>query len=140
VVREQLLIEGYLPSELPDALGPELEAEVVNGRPLVARIGTAEVLISLALDGRLLRAELAHVDGGGEGVLAALISVIMRFARRRDATEIEWLVFATNCARPNPRLRPILEKRGFIVREVPDRGFCYYRREKTVSGNDGKTG
>jgi hypothetical protein len=122
-----------LPSELPEALGPELEAEVVNGRPLVARVGTAQVLISLALDDRLLRAELAHVDGGGEGVLATLISVIVRFARQRGATEIEWLVFATNCARPNPRLRPILEGRGFTVREVPDRGFCYYRRDKTVS-------
>jgi hypothetical protein len=140
VVFEQLLIEGYLPSELPEALGPELEAEVVNGRPLVARVGTAEVLISLSLDGRLLRAELAHIDGGGEGVLPTLISVILRFARRRGATEIEWLVFATNCARPNPRLRPILERRGFIVREIPDRGFCYYRRDKTVSSDDATTG
>jgi len=29
------------------------------------------------------------------------------------------LVFATNCARPNPRLRPILEARGFVVRRGP---------------------
>ena len=139
VVREQLLIEGYLPSELPEALGPELEAEVTNGRPLVARVGTAEVLISLVLDGGVLRAELAHVDGGGEGVLPALISVILRFARRQSAAEIEWLVFATNCARPNPRLRPILEGRGFVVREVPDRGFCYYRRDRVVSSDESKT-
>jgi len=140
VVREQVLIEGYLPSELPDALGPELEAQVVNGRPLVARVGTAEVLISLALDGHVLRAEIAHVDGGGEGVLPTLIPVIVRFARRRGASEIEWLVFATNCARPNPRLRPILEARGFVVREVPDRGVCYYRRDQTISGDDSKSG
>jgi hypothetical protein len=68
------------------------------------------------------------------------IPVILRFARRRGATEIEWLVFATNCARPNPRLRPILEARGFVVRDVPDRGFCYYRRDKTISGDDSKSG
>jgi len=140
VGREQLLIEGYSPSELPEALGPDLEAEVVNGRPLVARVGTAEVLISLALDGRLLRAELAHVDGGGEGVLPTLISVILRLARRRAATEIEWLVFATNCAQPNPRLRPVLVARGFVVREVPDRGFCYYRRDQVASTGDSKPG
>ena len=88
------------------------------------------MLISLAEDGGLFRAELAHVDGGGEGVLPTLISVILRLARRRAAYEIEWLVFATNCARPNPRLRPVLERRGFVVREVPDRGFCYYRRDR----------
>jgi hypothetical protein len=44
VGREELLIEGFRPSDLPDALGPELEAEVSNGRPLVARVGTAEIL------------------------------------------------------------------------------------------------
>jgi hypothetical protein len=128
--REELLIEGFRPGDLPEALGPELEAQVLNGRPLVARVGTAEVLISLAVDGGLFRAELAHVDGGGEGVLPTLISVIVRLARRRAAHEIEWLVFATNCARPNPRLRPLLERRGFVVREVPDRGFFYYRRDR----------
>ena len=129
VGRDELLIEGFRPGDLPDALGPDLEAEVINGRPMVARVGTAEVLISLSVDGRLFRAELAHVDGGGEGVLPTLISVILRLARRRAADEIEWLVFATNCARPNPKLRPLLERRGFVVREVPDRGFCYYRRD-----------
>jgi hypothetical protein len=89
VARKQLLIEGYRPDELPEGLDPGLEAEIVNGRPLVARIGTAEVLISLALEGHLLRAELAHVDGGGEGVLPTLIPIILRFARRRGATEID---------------------------------------------------
>ena len=132
---EQLLIEGFRPDELPEALGPELEAEVVNGRPLVARVGTAEVLISLAIDGGLLRAELAHVDGGGEGVLPALISVVVRLAQRRGAADIEWFVFATNCARPNPRLRPILERRGFVVRVLPDRGLCYHRRDRVARGH-----
>ena len=133
--RKQLLIEGFLPDELPESLGPALEAEVVNGRPLVARVGTAEILFSLVIDGDLLRAEFAHVDGGGEGVLSTLLAVVVRLARRRGATEIEWLVFATNCARPNPRLRPILEKCGFVVREVADRGFCYYRRDQVARGD-----
>jgi hypothetical protein len=127
---EQLLIEGFRPDELPEALGPEVEAEVLNGRPMVARVGTAEVLISLNFDGGLFRVELAHVDGGGEGVIPALTAVLLRLARRRGATDIEWFVFATNCARPNPKLRPILERRGFMVRDFPDRGFCYYRRDR----------
>lgn len=125
----QVLIEGFRPEELPEALGHELEAEVLSGRPIVARAGTADVLISLVIEGSVLRTELAHVDGGGEGVLPALIPVVVRLARRRGAAEIEWLVFATSCARPNPRLRPILERRGFVVRETSGRGLCYHRRD-----------
>lgn len=124
-----LLIEGFRPEELPEAFGPQFQAEILAGRPLVARAGTSEVLMSLELRDDLLRAELAHVDGGGEGVLPALISIIVRLARLRGAREVEWLVFATNCARPNPRLRPVLERRGFVVKEISGRGPCYYRRD-----------
>jgi hypothetical protein len=138
-VSREVLIEGFRPSELPEALGPALEAEVVSGRPLVARVGTADVLLSLAIEGDVLRAELAHVDGGGEGVLPALFPVVVRLAQRRGAAEIEWLVFATNCARPNPRLRPILERRGFAVREIPGRGVCYHRRDLVASARGGRT-
>ena len=114
---------------MPEALGPELQAEILAGRPLVARVGTSEVLMSLELRDDLLRAELAHVDGGGEGVLPALFSIIIRLARLQGARQVEWLVFATNCARPNPRLRPVLERRGFIVKEISGRGPCCYRRD-----------
>ena len=33
----------------------------------------------------------------------------------------------------NPRLRPSLERRGFVVREVAEPGFCYHRRDR-ISG------
>lgn len=125
----ELLIEGFRPEQLPEALGPELEDDILRGRPIVARAGTAEILMAIKLRGSSLRAELAHVDGGGEGVLPALFSIIIRLARQRGASEVEWLVFATNCARPNPRLQPVLERCGFIVTQIPERGFCYYRRD-----------
>ena len=124
-----LLIEGFRPEELPEALGPDLQREILAGRPLVARAGTSEVLMSLELHGDVLRAELAHIDGGGEGVLPALFSIIVRLAKLHRAREVEWLVFATNCSRPNPRLRPVLERRGFVVKEVSGRGRCYYRKD-----------
>ena len=124
-----MLIEGYRPEDLPDALGEELQDEILAGRPIVARVGSAEVLMSLHLEAATLRVELAHVDGGGEGALPALFSIIVRFARAREADAIEWFVFATNCARPNPRLRPILERRGFAVRDMEGRGACYFRRD-----------
>ncbi len=116
-----LLIEGYKTEQLREALGSDLESEILKGRPIVARTGSAEILIALAVEGATLRAELAHVDGGGEGVLLAIMGVILRIARRRQLKE--WLVFATNCARPNPRLRPIVEHRGFVVREIPPTGL-----------------
>jgi hypothetical protein len=42
-----------------------------------------------------LRAELAHVDGGGEGVLPALFAALVRLAEKHEAATIEWIVFAT---------------------------------------------
>jgi hypothetical protein len=60
--------------------------------------------------------------------LPTLMSAILRLAQLRHASELEWFVFAANCARPNLRLRPILERRGFTLRETPNGGSCYYRR------------
>ena len=45
----------------------------------------------------------------------------------RTGTKVEWFVYATHCARPNPKLRRVLERRGFVVREVAGRGPCYYQ-------------
>lgn len=55
--------------------------------------------------------------------------VLTRIARRRTLKEIEWLVHATNCARPNPKLRRVLERRGFEVVQHPQRGACYRKLE-----------
>src|SRR5262249_50572773 len=49
------------------------------------------------------------------------------YARARGLTKLEWLVRATACTRPNPRLRPVLERMGFEVKSLPDRGQCYWR-------------
>jgi hypothetical protein len=68
------------------------------------------------MQANVLAVHLAHVDGGGEGVLPALMGVFLRLAKSRDAIAIEWVVHATNCAKPKPRLRRILERRGFSIR------------------------
>jgi hypothetical protein len=88
------LIEGFRPGDLPGALGPELEAEVMNGRPLVARVGTAEVLISLARSGGVFRAELAHVDGAHEG------GVVPDTGRSDGRGLVEWLEASPTVVRP----------------------------------------
>ena len=129
-MRRQITIEGLAPAELlalPDA---DIEALVFTGEPIAFRMGSAELLGEFRLDDDLLTVELAHIEGGGEGVLPTLWILVERYARARELDEIEWIVYATNCANPNPKLRPLLERRGFKIRDVPGRGAAYYRRYK----------
>lgn len=126
----EILIEGFRPDELPDALQGEALAAVLNGRPMVVNVGSATILASVAITDRRCRAELAHVDGGGEGVLRAVFLAIQNLARRNGAEEIEWRVFAVNCARPNPKLRAVLERIGFVIRHIPGSGDCFCRSDR----------
>jgi hypothetical protein len=120
-------IEGLTPDELLGLLTGEAEGLVLSGEPIVFRAGTASILGQFARQGDALRVELAHIDGGGEGVLPTLVSLAQRYARARGVARVEWFVCSTNCAKPNPKLRRVLERRGFTVREMPDKGPCYYR-------------
>jgi len=45
---------------------------------------------------------------------------------RRGLSAVEWIVHAVNCARPNPKLRRVLERRGFEVRDIAGIGEAYY--------------
>jgi len=82
-------------------------------------------LPSLDLKRRQLTVELAHVDGGGEGVLPTLTALLTRYARRHDCSQIQWLVHAVHCARPNLELRRVLERRGFEVERTPEQVEVY---------------
>ena len=126
-----LRIEGLTPDEILDLAEGEFEALVLTGEPLAFRAGTAEVLGQFEVRGSRLLVELAHLDGGGEGVLPTIASLARRYARKRSLTEIEWLVYATNCAEPNPTLRRVLERRGFVAREVEGKGECYHQIQRT---------
>ncbi len=74
--------------------------------------------------------ELAHVDGGGEGVLPLLTSLVQLYAAKRKLRAVDWYVYATHCANPNLKLRRVLERRGFVVRAVDGKGECYYLRSE----------
>ena len=127
-MKRQITIEGYTPDEILALPADELESLIMVGEPLAFRAGTAEILGEFAINGACLRVELAHIEGGGEGVLPTLWVLAERYARSRELAEVEWIVYATNCANPNPKLRPLLEQRGFIVRDVAGVGAAYYRR------------
>ena len=123
----EIRIEGYTADELLAALDEETEAVLFSGSPLVFRAGTATVLGQFAVKGDRLEVELAQIEGGGEGVLPALGALAQRYARKRQLRAVEWLVYATACAKPNLKLRRVLDRRGFAIREVPGKGECYHQ-------------
>ncbi len=120
-----LLIEGYTPDEILAMSNEGLRAIVLSDEPLVFRAGSANLLGRFRVQGPALVMELAHVDGGGEGALPALAALARRYALREGLTSIDWRVHAVHCARPNLKLRRVLERRGFEVGTVAGVGECY---------------
>lgn len=120
-----MLIEGYSADELLALPDEELRAIALSDEPLVFRAGSANLLGRFRVDHASLIMELAHVDGGGEGALPALAALARRYAIRENLGTIDWRVHAVHCARPNLKLRRVLERRGFQVGDVPGVGECY---------------
>lgn len=121
-----VLIEGYTIDEilgLPDKL---IKAYIPDNTPVVFRVGTGEVLGEFSLREDRLTIELAQIDGGGEGVLISLWILANRYAAAHKIAHVEWIVHAVNCAKPNLKLRKMLDARGFIVRDVEGIGSVYY--------------
>ena len=125
---QPILIEGYTVDEILQLPNDELQAIVLRDEPLVFKAGSANLLGRFKVDGSSLIMELAHIDGGGEGALPSLAALASRYAKREGLPFVEWRVHAVNCARPNLKLRRVLERRGFFVREVEGVGECYWSR------------
>lgn len=123
-------IEGYTPDEILGLPDERLDGFVLTGEPLVFRAGSAEVLGEFRIRCGSLLVELAQIDGGGEGVLPVLTSLAHRYARRRGLEKVEWVVYALNCAEPNPKPRRVMERRGFVVTDVDGVGEAYYQAYK----------
>lgn len=60
-----------------------------------------------------LTVELAHIDGGSEGVLLLFRKAVEAYAADRYLRAIYWHVYALTCAKRNPRLQRFLRKRAF---------------------------
>lgn len=106
-------IEGLSPDAVKALPPDDLDALLAFGRPITFRMGTATILAEFnRVDGDL-SVNLAHIDGGGEGVLVSLWKLIASYARDRGYSGIRWNVHALTCANPNPRLHRFLFDRGF---------------------------
>lgn len=123
-----ILLEGYTADEILALPAEDLHAIVLRDEPLVFRAGSADLLGRFKIEGDALVMELAHVDGGGEGALPALAALAERYAVRAGLAFVEWRVHAVHCARPNLKLRRVLERRGFAIREVIGVGECFWQR------------
>lgn len=113
-------IEGYSPEELISLPEEQIDNFILCDQPIAFRIGTAEILAQLRVNDETLIIELAHIDGGGEGVLPTLWSLAEQYGSKKQLKRIEWIVHAVHCAAPNLKLRRLLERRGFVVERVAD--------------------
>lgn len=112
-IRRAMEIEGLSLADLKTLPAEELEALLTFGRPITFRMGTATILAEFNRNGGDLRVNLAHIDGGGEGVLVSLWKLIEGYAKRQKYTSISWNVHALTCANPNARLQRFLRDQGF---------------------------
>lgn len=123
---KKIFIEGYTREEILNFPSEQIEQLILTGDPLVFKAGSASVLGEFRIEDKRLIVELAQIEGGGEGVLSSLRLLVLQYAKQQNLEETEWVVHAINCAKPNPKLRPFLERRGFEIRDVPDVGEAYY--------------
>ena len=126
----QIKIEGYLPEQILDLSDEEFEVIILTGKPIVFHVGSAEILGEFKLKNARLIIELAQIEGGGEGVLPVIASLSRKYARKKNLKEIEWIVHALNCAKPNLKLRHVMERKGFTVKEIEGIGKAFYFLDK----------
>lgn len=132
---KRLLIEGYTADEILALSNEDLHAIVLRNEAIVFQVGSASLLGQFSVADDALIIELGHIDVGGEGALPSLASLAARYAKREGLAYIEWSVHAVNCAKPNLKLRRVLVRRGFVVRDLPGVGECYWARVPAVSAS-----
>lgn len=126
----EVLFEGLSEQEILALSHEHIEKLILLGEPLVFRAGSAEILGSFKITSDRLVVELAQIEGGGEGVLVSLASLAKRCVTLRKLSGVEWIIHAVTCAQPNLKLRRVLERRGFVVKNVDGVGEAYYLSEE----------
>jgi hypothetical protein len=127
IKRQPITLNGFTPDEILALPDDVINSQMLCGEPLVFRVGTADILGRFWVADGSLVLELGHIDGGGEGVLPTIFLLAKRYAQRRGLVALDWRVHALNCARPNLKLRRVLERRGFVVADVSGTGPCYHQ-------------
>jgi hypothetical protein len=132
VKRREVLFEGLTEDEILGLSRSTVEQLILIGEPLVFRIGSSVLLGSFHIRANRLVIELAQIEGGGEGVLMALASLARRYSILHELSAIEWVVHAVSCAKPNLKLRRVLEHRGFVIKQVEGVGEAYHLLDSLI--------
>ena len=124
--RREVRFEGLTADEILGLPPDQLRTLVLTGEPLVFRIGSATILREFKTHGNRLVIELAQIEEGGEGVLVALGALARRYATLNGLAAVEWIVHAVTCAKPNLKLRRVLQRRGFAIQQLDGIGEAYH--------------
>jgi hypothetical protein len=122
----EILFEGLTEEAILKLPVQEIEQLVLTGEPIVFTAGTARILGEFRRSSDRLHVTLAQIEGGGEGVLPALTVLIEKFARSQSLIAVEWVVHAVHCAKPNLKLKRVLDHKGFVVKEADGTTAYYY--------------
>lgn len=128
--REPIRIEGYTLDDILQFPVEELLEYVESSAPVIVAIGSAEVLCEFRIQNGTLVAVMAHIDGGGEGVLRAAHRLLADTAYRMGCTDLKLVATAVNCAEPNLKLRRLLERLNFGVESTEEYGEAYVLNER----------
>jgi hypothetical protein len=129
---KQITIEGYTAEEILNLPEEQVDAFVLCNEPVAFRIGSAEILGQFKINIDSLVVELAHIAGGGEGVLSTIWLLAERYASKKNLKTVEWIVHAIYCAKPNLKLRRLLELKGFTVKNISGVGEAYHYVQEVV--------
>ena len=131
--REPVRIEGYALDDILQFPVEELLEYVEASTPIIVAVGSAEVLCEFRMQAGTLVAVLAHIDGGGDGVLRAAHRLLADTAYRMGCTDLKLIATAVNCAEPNLKLRRLLERLNFVVETIDEYGEAYVLNERVHS-------
>lgn len=127
---KKILIEGITSEEILElVLDPDFENEVISNEPIIFHIGSAEVLAQFGQQDQKLIVDLVHIIGGGEGVLLVIRNLVRSYCKAKGIRTIDWQIHATDCVKPNLKLKKILELKNYQILEVKNRGEVYFKTE-----------
>jgi hypothetical protein len=126
----QVLLEGFSVEELLKLPDPDFAKLNFHNQPLAFKAGNNTIIAQFILTPDALALEVNHLDRGSEGSLSVIASLAARYALREKRAFIDWRLPLLNCVNVNPKLRLVLERREFKIRNTsnPATGAFFFKR------------
>jgi hypothetical protein len=132
-MEKSILIDGMSEEELLELVKEKEYQEIIfMDEPIIFKAGTSEILGQFNKDATSMEIILSQIEGGGEGVLLKITNLFREFAKSQAIQEIDWIIHAADCPKPNPKLKRVLELKGFKM-ETHERDGLVYRKIERIS-------